>query len=98
METYTGSISFNLELKNLLLQLTDVYKASASPHVEKAKELAKDAVNQKKSPPEILINLLKLDEKNELVEVVLLNFVLKVLRGSPFLASKSLLKTLIRVF
>lgn len=82
MENYKDSISFKLELKNLLLQLTDVYKVSASPHLEKVEELTKQAVNEKKDFLVIVNELFAMDEKNELVEVVLLNFVLKVLRGS----------------
>jgi len=80
MENYKDSISFKLELKNLLLQLTDVYKVSASPHLEKVEELTKQAVNEKKDFLVIVNELFAMDEKNELVEVVLLNFVLKVLR------------------
>jgi len=81
MENYKDSISFKLELKNLLLQLTDVYKVSASPHLEKVQELIKQVVNQKKDSLVIVTELLALDEKNELIEVILLNFVLKLLRG-----------------
>jgi len=85
MENYKDSISFKLELKNLLLQLTDVYKVSASPHLEKVQELAKQVVNQKKDFLFIVTELFALDEKNELIEVILLNFVLKLLRGFLFI-------------
>lgn len=81
MENYRDSIALSLEIKNLLLQLTDVYKVSASPYLEKVEDLAKQAVNRKKDYLAIVLELFRFEEKNELIEVILMNFVLKLMRG-----------------
>jgi hypothetical protein len=81
MENYMNSVSLHSELKILLLQLVEIFKENDSPNVEKIEQLTRLVIRQKVDYLDALIDLFDMHEREELQEVILLSFVLKILRG-----------------
>jgi len=76
-----NSVSLHSELKILLLQLVEIFKENDSPNVEKIEQLTRLVIRQKVDYLDALIDLFDMHEREELQEVILLSFVLKILRG-----------------
>lgn len=82
METYKDSVAFHSELKILLIQLVDVFKSDESPSLPKIEKLLRLIIRQKVDYLDAINGLFDLSKDEELIQVILISFVLKILRGN----------------
>ena len=86
MENYKESVAFHSELKILLIQLVDVFKSDESPNLPKIEQLLRLIIRQKVDYLEAILELFNLSKDEEFIQVILISFVLKILRGNTSLS------------
>jgi hypothetical protein len=82
MQNYAKSVSFHSELKVVLLQLVEMFQDEEGPQLEKIEQLTRLVIRQKVDYLDAILDLFELSKDTEIIQMILISFVLKILRGN----------------